>query len=152
MDYCTVDDVMAIATDFKRDLDVNNNITTAEVEAIITESSNMVNMILQPNYAISTIEGFDPTFPPVIVYLTATYSSILLHERFGATSVEKNEALIDRYDRSMTAFKTIITNGALVDSSNVKVPVQSAPVLKQGEPNFTSNDEIKELYENGRFY
>lgn len=159
MQYCTIDDILGIAQDFKRDVvplvpDPRNTgtIPRADVDAIAVEASDMVNMLLQPRYAIATIEGYSPTFPPVIIYLAATYSAILMHERYGASSVDKNEKLTDRYNRSIIEYKTIIVNGALVDVAGDRVPVQVSPVLKLDTTYFVANTEIKELYEDGRIY
>jgi hypothetical protein len=155
--YCTYTDVLKVAQEFKRKVvgsghpQNDNTIPAADVTAIAAEASQMVNALLQPRYKVATIEAYT-TYPPVIVYLTAAYSAVLMNERYGASSVDQNKKLIDRYSRSIAEYKAIIQNGALVDSTGAKVPTQVDPVILQDTGNFVSNDKLSELYEDGRTY
>jgi|SRR3990172_490951 len=158
MSYCTIDDVLSVAQDYKQDVTGESpsfnteTISTTEITAIIDESTIMVQSLLQPRYSRDTINSYGSNFPPVIVYLTKTYSALLLYERYGSQSTEKNWEIIKKLKRTMEEYRRIIANGDLIDADGIKVPTAISPVMKQDGIYLKANEEIYEVYKNGRFY
>ena len=163
--YCTVDDVLSVAITFREDVlpesgDTasfrykTNTISRDDITALILEASDMVRMLYKPRYSITTIDGYDPNFPPIIVHLTKVYTAILMYQRYANQDIERNKGIIESYNRSMRAYSQIIANGALVDTDDERVPTLTDPLILKGADNtdWPSWEDLEELYEDGRTY
>ena len=170
MDYCTPSDVLGVATDYKGDTvgetsesgvtyQPNTNvIAQSEIEAMITEASVMVDSKLTPRYSLTVIQALSP-LPPIVVYLTKTYTAIMLYERIPSVSIDRKNKQIEQLQRSMKEYQTIITNGGLRDSTGTLIATLSDPGVLKGSDNtdFDATGLLKDLYDgeevdSGRFY
>ena len=160
MDYCTVDDVLNVATDYRGSVEgytppsgstmVRPNTKTiaeSEVESLITEASVMVDSKLAPRYQLSVIQAIDP-LPPVVVYLTKTYAAIMMYQRYDFGSIEKGKAQIEQLQNPMTEYKRIISNGSLLDSAGELVPRHTVPSILLGKDNssYPAMGDLDKLY------
>ena len=165
--YCTIEDVLSVATVFRQDVmplesgdearyNTNTNaISRDEVDYIITEASEMVRGLLQPKYDLTVIDSYaEGEWPPIINYCTKTYSAILMYERFGSVSIERNERLIKSLKRSYNQYREIIANGTIRDRDGVLVPSLVTTEVQQGSTgtDFYATKRLKEVYESGRSY
>lgn len=164
--YCSIEDVLSVAVIFRKDVvpligSTDNTATYTpntytipreDVEDIIIEASEMVRKILQPRYEISVIDGYDPSYPPVVVFLTKTYSAMIMLERYASQSTDRNNELISTLNRSMLAYKKIITNGLLTDVNDLVVPSLNGTVFLKETNSNDVNVKLTEIYANGRTY
>lgn len=167
--YCTVADVLSVAIRFKDDVwptdsepddlashkQKTKTIARGDVELTIEEASEMVRAMIKPQYDSAVIDSYEAAgYPKVIIFLTKTYSAILMFERYAPQSVEANQKLIESLKRSMTAYEQIIVNGALTDQDGNLVERTYAieVMLGRDNDNYKAFDELKDTYENGRVY
>ena len=166
MNYCSVDDVLSIATIFRKDVypesgsdaanfrQNTNTIPIADVEYIIEEASEMVRSALQPRYSSTVIDALSPDFPPVVVYWTKAFSAILMYRRYASQSIERNNELIKVLEKEIETYQQIVVGGNLRDADGNLVTTQVDPELLAGVDNteFTADGLLQELYEDGRVY
>lgn len=166
--YCSIDDVLSVAIDFRKDVwpaesapaDINRGpntktIAAAEVTYIIAEASEMVRAWLQPHYSPAVIDAYGAdSYPPVVIYLTKAYAAIMMYEQYASTSMDRNDKLIAELDRRMNEYRQIIGNGALSDADGNLVERQAGPDVQLGRDNdeYQAFNGLKVVYTDGRFY
>ena len=169
-DYCTVLDVLAVARVYLQDVDVTwpyavstfrevtNTIAKEEIEVFITEASEMVRGKLRPRYDTDIIDAYDPDYPPVVIYLTKSYTAKMCLTRFAPASADRDKVLIDKINEYIDEYEQIIISGSLFDGLGVQIVTVVNPTLFSGAANtdFTADGKMKALYEeageDGRIY
>jgi len=168
--YCTVADVLSVAIGFVDDVwpeqgsppagivSHRNNTKTIpaeDVEYIISEASELVRARIQPEYDPDIIDGYESEgYPPVVIYMTKTLSTILMLQRYRPQSVTQNKELIQELQTTMDIYDKIIANGALRRQGGDLVPRIRAIEVQLGRdnPEFSAFDNLKDIYEDGRIY
>lgn len=166
--YCTITDVLAVATDYRRDVETDSTIsgspaqyelntetiTQAEVEEIIYEASEIVRKIIQPRYDPDVIDAYDPDYPPVIVYLTQYQAAVMMYQRYGTQNVERSRIMIAVLRDQVRLQRMIIENGALVDINGNVITTLGNPSVLTGASNteFPATGKMEKLYKYGRTY
>lgn len=162
--YCTVEDVLTVATTFRKDVQMGSGggtqyspntglFTQDDIEVYIEEASYRVQSLYQPRYSIAVVDGYTD-IPPTINYITKIYTAVLLFKRFYSTNTTQMTELITSFNSSLDSFKRIIANGELRDANSVLIPTIKDPsiMLGSGNTDFRTDSQLKALYKNGRQY
>jgi hypothetical protein len=166
--YCSVEDVLSIAYEFRKDVpapnetegDANaeyrlntNLISRAKVEDMITEAGIETQLILRPRYDIAVIDAYVTT-PPYVKYLCATLAAIQLLEQRTPAAIDLAKERIAMLTARKTRYVEVIANGTLQDSTGELIPRKVMPGVRLGadDTTFPAYGELADLYENGRTY
>jgi hypothetical protein len=147
MQYCTMVQVSRLASEFKRDLD-NGLFTQDEIDDVLDRAADEVRTILHPHYLASTIDGYDPDFPPAVNRLAVFLAARVLVESYQTSIAPPQvETMLARWDRSSQTYRNEITNAALLDATGTLVPRASGPARLS----LVSSDALEE-FTSGRYY
>jgi hypothetical protein len=141
--YCTVSDVVQVATSFEQDFIRNDQKLVASINLLITEATDIAKTILQSRYDLATI---DASVPEIVKNYTANKTAMFLLIQQGVISnrSKENESLIKTIKGKLKAYKEKMMFGNIL---NDITPVVSRDNFAYG--GFQSNTGINNLYEDG---
>jgi len=158
MNYCTVNDVVSVATDFRSDLQGfsepsgsvfqpnTNSIAESEIDSIIEEATEATKMILSPRYDLTVIEALSP-LPTIVVSYAKTYAAILLYERYKR-GTEPTKEKVSILAKRMQDNEDVIVLGSLRDTTGDLIQTLADTYLAEGKENdnFTADSDLYDLY------
>jgi hypothetical protein len=142
--YCTVADVVQIATTFQQDFERNDQDLVASINLLIDEATDIAKTILQSRYDIAVINA---AIPEIVKNFTANKAAkfLLIQQGIVSGRSKENEFLIPMISRKLDFYKDQMLFGNILDSADASV-VSRNNFRASG---IISNTGINDLYEDG---